>query len=82
MYLDKDNILDISKLINENPSFQKIMKDGTITEEELATQTEKVSLTLTGLKEKLDADQMEEVYRLLIDTSVLVVLHNYYSLQQ
>lgn len=82
MCLDKDNILHINKLINENPCFQKIMEDGIITEEELDAQTEKVSLLLAGLKEKLDADQMEDVTRLLVDTSVLVVLHNYYSLQE
>lgn len=82
MCLDKDNILNINKLINENPCFQKIMEDGIITEEELDAQTEKVSLLWTGLKEKLDADQMEDVTRLLVDISVLVVLHNYYSLQE
>lgn len=82
MCLDKDNILNINKLINENPCFQKIMEDGIITEEELDAQTEKVSLLWAGLKEKLDADQMEDVTRLLVDISVLVVLHNYYSLQE
>ena len=75
-FFDESGTLNIDDLILQQPSFQKIMEDGIVTDEELAEQRERVIALLKKLEQTLSPDQIDQVRELLTEISVLVAIQN------
>jgi len=81
MFFNEDGILNIDELVANNTSFKNIMKDGIVTEEEVKSQSDKVIELLRNVEGKYTGEQIEEIKSLLVETSVLYAVYNYYSIQ-
>jgi len=71
-FFDNTGSLNLDELILSQPSFQKIMEDGIVTEEELAEQGQRVKDLLIQMEQTLSPDQIDQVRELLAEISVLV----------
>ena len=59
MIFNKQGFIDIDEMIAQEPSFQKIMEDGTVTSDELRGQTERVINLLREVETRLsEEDQL------------------------
>lgn len=81
MFFNEEGILNIDEMVVDNASFKKIMEDGVITEEEIKTQSDKVVALLHNMESKFSEEQLAEVKTLLVETSVLYAVYNFYSIQ-
>ena len=70
--VDENGFLNVEDLIMNSPSFQEIMEDNTITEEEIQTQSDLVISLLTQLESTCSEEQKELLRRLLAELCVLV----------
>lgn len=70
--VDENGFLNVEDLIMDSPSFQKMMEDNTITEEEIQTQSDLVISLLTQLESTCSEEQKELLRRLLAEVCVLV----------
>ena len=75
-FFDESGGLNIDDLILQQPSFQKIMEDGIVTEEELAEQKDRVIAILKKLEKNSTSEQIDQVRELLAEISVLVAVQN------
>ena len=75
-FFDESGTLNIDELILQQPSFQKIMEDGVVTEEEIKEQRERVTNLLKKLENSLSPEQIDHVRELLAEISVLVAIQN------
>lgn len=71
---DKNGLLNIEDIIMNTPSFQKIVEDSVITEEEIREQSERVANIIKEIEEKFDDEQIELVRKLLAEVSVFVTI--------
>lgn len=76
--VDENGFLNVEDLIMNSPSFQKIMEDNTITEEELQAQSDLVISLLTQLESTCSEEQKELLRRLLAELCVLVGVNGVY----
>ena len=81
MFFNEEGILDIDEMIVNNASFKNIMEDGVITNEEIKAQSDKVVALLHDIEAKYSTEQIEEIKNLLVESSVLYAVYNYYSIQ-
>lgn len=70
--VDENGFLNVEDLIMNSPSFQKMMEDNTITEEEIQTQSDLVISLLTQLESTCSEEQKELLRKLLAEVCVLV----------
>jgi hypothetical protein len=70
--VDENGFLNVEVLIMNSPSFQKIMEDNIITEEEIQTQSDLVISLLTQLEATCSDEQKELLRKLLAELCVLV----------
>jgi hypothetical protein len=77
-FFDESGGLNIDELILQQPSFQKIMEDGIVTEEEIAKQKDRVIAILKNLEQNSTSEQIDLVRELLAEISVLVAVQNKY----
>ncbi len=75
-FFDELGGLNIDDLILQQPSFQKIMEDGIVTEEELAEQKERVIALLKKFEQNSTAEQIDQVRELLAEICVLIAIQN------
>jgi hypothetical protein len=68
--VDENGFLNVEDLIMNSPSFQKIMEDNTITEEEIQTQSDLVISLLTQLEATCSDEQKELLRKLLAELCV------------
>lgn len=81
MIFNEQGFIDIDEMIAQEPSFQKIMEDGVVTDDELREQTEIVIGLFHEVENRLsEADQLL-VKRLFAETNVLSAIYHYYELQ-
>ena len=71
---DEKGLLNTEDLIMNTPSFQKIVEDQVITEEEIREQSERVANILKEIEEKCNDEQIELVRNLLAEVSVFVAI--------
>lgn len=76
-FFDESGGLNIDDLILQQPSFQKIMEDGVVTEDEIAEQRERVMALLKKLEQNSTPEQIDQIRELLAEISVLVAIHNF-----
>ena len=74
MFIKENGLLDLDSIIINNPSYQKIMEDGIVTDEEIQEQAEKVDSILKSMKSKYTPKQFAEVQSLIDEVSVVFVL--------
>ncbi len=81
MFFNEEGILNIDEMISANASFKNIMEDGEITEEEVKAQSDKVVEMLHDMETKYSGEQLAEIKNLLVESSVLYAVYNFYSIQ-
>ncbi len=77
----KLDLLDIDELIAKESSFQIIMADGIVTDDELREQSERVIALLDEAEHRFNADDLQFVKRLFAETNVLSSIYHYHELQ-
>lgn len=80
-FFETDSILNIDDLIIEQPSFQIIMEDGKVTEEELQQQSARVVSSLKAFEQSASPEQINQVREILAEISVLVAVRSIYEKQ-
>ena len=81
MIFNEQGFIDIDEMIAQEPSFQKIMEDGVVTDDELREQTENVINLLHEVENRFSEDDQMLVKRLFTETNVLSTIYHYYELQ-
>lgn len=81
MIFNEQGFIDIDEMIAQEPSFQKIMEDGVVTDDELREQTEIVINLLHEVENRFSEDDQLLVKRLFTETNVLSGIYHYYELQ-
>ena len=81
MIFNEQGFIDIDEMIAQEPSFQKIMEDGVVTDDELREQTETVINLLHEVENRFSEDDQMLVKRLFTETNVLSTIYHYYELQ-
>lgn len=81
MIFNEQGFIDIDEMIAQEPSFQKIMQDGIVTDDELQQQSERVISLLHEVENRLSEDNQLLVKKLFAETNVLSAIYHYYSLQ-
>ena len=81
MFFNEEGILNIDEMVVNNASFKAIMEDGVITEEEIKAQSDKVVAMLHDMEAKYNEEQLTEIKNLLVESSVLFAVYNFYSIQ-
>ena len=81
MFFNEEGILNIDEMIVNNASFKNIMEDGIVTEDEIKAQAEKLVALLHDMEAKYSEEQLAEIKSLLVESSVLYAVYNFYSLQ-
>jgi hypothetical protein len=81
MLFNKQGIIDIDEMIAQEPSFQNIMADGVVTDEELRLQSERVIALLHEAQQRFDDEDQLFIKRLFAETNVLSAIYRYYELQ-
>ena len=81
MFFNEEGILNIDEMVVNNESFKNIMEDGTITEEEIKAQSDKVIAMLRDIESKYSKEQVEEIKNLLVESSVLYAVYNIHTIQ-
>lgn len=71
-FFEEDGILNIDDLVMAQPSFQKMIEDGVITEKELHEQSNRVISSLKAFEATATEEQIDQVRELLAEISVLV----------
>lgn len=81
MFFNEEGILNIDEMLVNNVSFKNIMEDGVVTEEEIKAQSDKLITMLHDMEAKYSEEQLAEIKDLLVESSVLYAVYNFYSLQ-
>lgn len=81
MLFNEQGILDIDEMIAQEPSFQNIMADGVVTDEELRQQSERVIALLHETEQRFNDDDLQFIKTLFAETNVLSAIYRYYELQ-
>lgn len=81
MFFNERGLLDIDEMVSSNPSFKCIMEDGVITEEEIKAQSDRVVALLHEIEAKYTEEQLAEIKKLLVESSVLYTVYNFHSIQ-
>ncbi len=82
MIFNQQGLLDIDGMIAAAPSFQKIMDDGIVTDEELSQQTDKVIDLMREAERRFSEEDQLFIKRLFAETNVLSAIYQYYELQE
>lgn len=81
MFFNEKGIVNIDEMIVNNESFKNIMEDGIVSEDEIKAQSDKVISLLHEIEAKYSEEQLAEIKNLLVESSVLYAIYNFYSIQ-
>jgi len=81
MLFNEQGILDIDEMIAQEPSFQNIMADGIVTEEELCRQSQRVMDLLHEAERRFSNEDQLFIKKLLTEANVLSAIYHFYELQ-
>ena len=81
MFFNENGILSLDEMVENNASFKNIMEDGVVTEDEIKAQSDKVVALLRDIEAQYSEEQLAEIKDLLVESSVLYAIYNYYSIQ-
>lgn len=80
-FLDEQGLLNLDEVIVRSPSFQQIMEDGTVTEEELKLQSDRVMALIEKVQQMCSEEQQVAVKELIAEMNVLYVAYHYMNLK-
>lgn len=80
-FFDASGALNLDDLIMNQPSFQRIMADGVVTEEEIEEQGQRVKQLLLEMEQSLSPEHIDQVRKLLAEVSVLITASAIYDTQ-
>ena len=78
MFFNEQGIIDIDELIAKQSSFQKIMDDGIVTDEELQEQSQRVLSLLHEADKRFKESDLQFIKTLFAETNVLSAIYHYY----
>ncbi len=81
MIFNEQGLLDIDGLIANESSFQQVMADGIVSEEELRQQSETVIKLLREAEQRFSEQDQAFIKKLFAETNVLSAFYHYYELQ-
>jgi hypothetical protein len=81
MFFNEEGIMNIDEIVVNHASFKNIMEDGVVTEDEIQNQSDKVVAMLHEMEAKYSEEQLTEIKNLLVESSVLYAVYNFYSIQ-
>ena len=81
MIFNEQGFIDIDEMIAQEPSFQKIMEDGVVTDEELRQQTDVVINLLHEVEGRFNEEDQLLVKKLFAETNVLSAIYRYKEIQ-
>lgn len=81
MLFNKQGIIDIDEMVASKPSFQNIMADGIVTEDELCVQSQRVLDLLHEAEHRFSDEDLQFIKELLAETNVLSAIYNFHKLQ-
>lgn len=73
---DEYGNLNIEELIADQPTFQKIVEDGVVTQEEIDGQAKLVTDLLLEFEKSVSPDVVEKLRKILAELCVLVAIQN------
>lgn len=80
-FFEGEGILNIDDLVQQQPSFRKIMEDGVVSEEELKEQSARVIASLKAFEKSASPQQIDQVRDLLAEISVLIAARQLFDSQ-
>jgi len=80
-FFEGEGILNIDDLVQQQPSFRKIMEDGVVSEEELKEQSARVIASLKAFEKSASPQQIDQVRELLAEISVLIAARQLFDSQ-
>lgn len=81
MFFNEHGILDFDELVVNQPSFQKIMNDGIVTDEELQNQSQIVIDLLHEAERRFGEADLQFVKNLFAEANVLSAIYHYHENQ-
>ena len=78
---NEQGIIDMDEMIAQVPSFQSIMEDSVVTDEELQNQSQRVIKLLHEAEQRFNAEDLQFIKTLFAETNVLSAIYHYYELQ-
>ena len=81
-FFDETGSLNLDELILQQPSFQQIMADGVVTEQELQDQSSRVTALLRRIEQTASPAQIDQIRELLAEISVLVAARGIFEKQE
>ena len=81
MFFNEKGILNIDEMVANNDSFKRILEHNTVDENETKEQSDQVVAMLHQMEKEFSEEQLLKVKELLVETSVLYAIYNYYSIQ-
>ena len=81
MFFNEQGIIDIDELIAKQSSFQRIMDDGIVTDEELQNQSQRVISLLYEAEKRFNEEDLQFIKTLFAETNVLSAIYHYYEHQ-
>ena len=80
IFFNEDGALIINQTIMSQPTFQKIMEDGKVTEDELVEQGRVVLGLFREVEDTFSEIQKRIVERLIVESNVLNTIYKYYEM--
>lgn len=81
MFFNRQGIIDIDEMVSQEPTFQNILADGIVTEDELYNQSECVIALLREAEQRFGENDQQFIKKLFAETCVLSEIYQYYSIQ-
>lgn len=81
MIFNEQGYLNIDEMIANEESFQKIMKDGVVSDDELHQQSNVVMDLLHEVEHRFNEEDQQLIKKLFAETNVLVTIYRFYELK-
>ncbi len=81
MIFNQQGLLDIDRMLADVPSFQQIMADRVVTDDELHRQSDKVIGLLHQVEDRFNDEDKSLIMQLFAEANVLSAIYRYYELQ-
>lgn len=82
MLFNKEGMLCLDEAVQQSKSWQRMMADGIVSDEEIAEQSERVTSLLRQIDATFTKEQRECVEQLLTEASVLYTAYHVHAIQE
>lgn len=81
MIFNEQGYLNIDEMIANEASFQKIMEDGVVTDDELRLQSNVVIDLLHEVEKRFNEEDQQLIMKLFVETNVLSTIYRFYEVK-